>query len=566
MIKQTLIVTGAVFLAGCQSSNTQSPGSQSSQGTSTKAKTQPLFKGLGDHKRPVTTESSQAQKYFDQGLTWAFSFNHDEAIRSFTQATVLDPGCAMAWWGVALCNGPHINNAGMDEARSRAAWLALKQAEAALDTESEAERALIGALAARYADPEAGTLPLTPPDRAPLDKAYADAMAIVRGRFPDDNDITVLYAESLMDLRPWDLWDRDGTPRPETPDIIAALEAVLAADANHPGANHYYIHAVEASSLASRAVPAADRLRTLVPASGHMVHMPAHIDVRVGRWDQAAESNRRAIKADTAYRKISPNQGFYRLYMAHNHHFLSWACMMQGRRAESLSAARAMIAGVPPDFIENQGAIIDGYMPIAIESLMRFGRWDEILAEPAPPKALPITTAFWRYARACAFAATGRVDDAVVEQRAFRRAVSAVPEDAHMAINNARKVLSIADHVLAGEIAFRRGDLDGAVDDLNDAIEIEDSLLYMEPPDWVQPVRHTLGAMLVSAGRTSEAAEVYQKDLEYWPENGWSLLGLAQCLEAEKDPAAAEVRERFKKAWSDADTKIQTTCLCVPGK
>jgi tetratricopeptide (TPR) repeat protein len=555
MLRITLVIAAAAFLSACQSTTDQPQASGDV----------PLFKGLGDHRRPVSTSSAPAQTYFDQGLTLAYSFNHDEAIRSFTEAARLDPDCAMAWWGIALCNGPHINNAAMDETHSKAAWDALQKAVAASEQETAVERALIDALRARYADPAAGTLPLKPPERASLDKAYADAMAKVYADYPGDTDVGTLYAESLMDLRPWDLWAKDGTPRPETPTIVATLEAVMAADPSHPGANHLYIHAVEASRFAAKAVPAADRLRTLVPGTGHMVHMPAHIDVRTGRWDKAAQSNRVAIKADAAYRKISPNQAFYHLYMAHNHHFLSWASMMQGRREEALSAARAMIAGVPPAFIETQAAVIDGYMPIAIETLMRFGRWEELLAEPPPPAPLRITTAFWRYARACAYAATGRIAEAQNEQRAFKAVVDAIPQDATMAINPAHKVLSIADHVLEGEIAYQQGRVEDALPHLKEAVRIEDELLYMEPPDWVQPVRHTLGAILVSAGRTDEAEQVYRDDLVRWPENGWALYGLAQCLRAQNDPEAAAVEARFEKAWANADTTIGSTCLCVPG-
>lgn len=525
----------------------------------------PLFEGMGTHGRRVGTSDRMAQRYFDQGLVWMFAFNHDEAIRSFKEAARRDPNLAMAWWGVALCNGPHINNPAMDEERSRAAWEALDKARALSGRAAAKERALIEALGSRYADPAAGKLPLTFEERAPLDRAYAEAMKRVYEQHRDDPDIATLYAESLMDLRPWDLWDKEGRPRPETPAVLEALEGVLAAHPKHPGANHLYIHAVEASPEPERALRAADVLRTLVPGSGHLVHMPAHIDVRTGRWQSAADQNVEAIEVDRKYREISPKQGFYRIYMAHNHHFLSYACMMEGRAEDSIRAARAMIAGIPPEFITNQGALIDGYTPIAIEALMRFGKWDEILKEPRPPAELPITTAMWRYARAAALAAQGKVDEAREEQGEFKRAVAAVPEGAMMAINPAAKVLSIAEHALAGEIAFRSGKIDDAVKELTAAAEIEDTLQYMEPPDWVQPVRHTLGAVLVSAKRFDDAEKVYRADLARWPENGWSLFGLAQCMEAKGSPEAAELRERFKKAWSRADTEIESTCLCVPG-
>lgn len=524
----------------------------------------PLFEGMGPYTRKVTTRSPEAQRYFDQGLNWTYAFNHDEATRAFRYAAELDPSCAMAWWGVALVNGPHINNPVMDEEHSRIAWEALQRALALREGVSPVERALIEALRARYADPDAGDLPLSAEERAPLDRAYAEAMEEVHRRFPDDVDVVVLYAESLMDLRPWDLWDgATGEPRPETPRIVAALERALEMRPDHPGANHYYIHAVEASPHPEKANAAADRLRTLMPASGHMVHMPSHIDVRTGRWAQAAEQNRLASKAAEEYRKLSPKQGFYRVYMAHNDHFLAYACMMLGRREEALAAARAMLSKIPEDWMRENAAVIDGYCGIETEALIRFGLWDDILAMKPPPEYLPITTAIWRFGRATALAAKGEVEAAVEEQALFREAVEAVPEGAVLVINPAEKVLRIAEHTLAGEIAFRRGEIDEAVSELTKAVEIEDTLQYMEPPDWVQPVRHSLGAVLVAAGRYEEAEKVYRADLERWPENGWALYGLARCLEELGSPEAPKVKERFKKAWAHADTEIRATCLCV---
>ncbi len=525
----------------------------------------PLFEGIGPHKRAMTTSSPEAQKYLDQGLTWAYAFNHDEAIRSFAHAAKLDPQCAMAHWGVALCNGPHINNPAMDEEHSVAAWEALKRAEALADGASPVERALIGALAARYADPAAGKLPLTPEERAPYDRAYAEAMKKVHHAYPDDTDVGVLYAEALMDLLPWDLWDhRTGEPRRETPEIIAVLEHVLELDPNHPGAAHLYIHAMEASPTPEKAIAAADVLRTLVPISGHLVHMPGHIDVQVGRWAQASEQNRRAIEADERYRKISPRQGFYRIYMAHNHQFLAWSCMMEGRSEEAISAARAMLDGIPPELLRDQAPLIDGYTPIDIDALIRFGKWDDLLAMEKPPEYLPIRTAMWHFGRGAALAARGEMEKADEELAKLREAIKAVPEGAIMTLNPADKVLAIAENTLAGEIALRKGEIDEAVSKLTRAVELEDDLRYIEPPDWIQPVRHSLGAVLLAADRIDEAERVYRKDLEIWPENGWSLWGLAQCLKQKGSPEAAAVETRFKKAWANADTEIHATCLCIP--
>ncbi len=515
------------------------------------------FTGMGDHHRTISTSSPEAQQWFDQGLVWMYAFNHDEAIRSFKAATETDPECAMAWWGIALCHGPHINNPVMTRVAINEAWSAMRKAQSLKNRATPAECALIDAVAVRYVENP-------PDDRTALNEAYANAMRRAYEAYPDDVDIMTLYAESLMDLQPWDLWDTQGRPKRNAPVIVATLERALTLDPNHPGANHLYIHAVEASPNPERGVAPANRLRDAVPASSHLVHMPSHIDVQVGDWAAAAEANRKATAADEKYEAISPNQGFYRVYMAHNDHFLSFSCMMQGRRKEALQAARNMIAGVPANYIRDQGAVIDPYMGIEFETMMRFGMWDEILSLPEPPRELPISRSLWRFTRAVAYAAKDDLAAAEAERKAFHAAVRKVPKDAMMAINPASKVLSIAEHVMNGEIAYRRGNIDEAVSELRAAIELEDSLLYMEPPEWIQPVRHTLGAILVDAGRYSEAEPIYRRDLEVWPENGWSLLGLHQCLAARGETAEADrIQTRFERAWANADTPIRTTCLCV---
>lgn len=520
----------------------------------------PLLVGITVHRRPVTTDSEPARRYFQQGLNLMYAFNHDEAIRSFQQATRFDSKCAMAWWGIALANGPHINNPVMDEPRSIAAWKALEKARANSGGGTPVEQSLINALAQRYAANPAENIA----QREALNKAYAEAMQRVRAEYPDDTDVAVLCAEALMDLRPWDLWSHEGEPRPETPQVLALLEGVFVKQPNHPGANHLYIHAVEASRNPEKAVAAANRLRTLMPGSGHMVHMPAHIDVRTGRWSQAADQNARAIQVDAAYRKASPQQGFYRLYMLHNHHFLSYAAMMEGRKQVALRAARDMLSSIPSEFLDHSAALADPYLSIEYQVLIRFGGWDELLALPAPREDLPITTAMWRFGLATALAAKGDVAAAEREQVRFRGAVEAVPEDAMGAVNPARDILKVGEHTLAGEIAFQQGDVDAAVAELNKAISAEAGLRYMEPPEWIQPVRHSLGAVLVAAKRWKEAEQVYRADLAQWPENGWSLFGLAQCLEAQGDAAEAKkVTVRFRDAWARADTQIESTCLCV---
>jgi tetratricopeptide (TPR) repeat protein len=517
----------------------------------------PLFEGLGVHHRAVTTKSKQAQRYMDQGIVFMYAFNHDEAIRSFRQAAELDPRCAMAWWGISLANGPHINNPFMTPERSQAAWEALQKAREAARNATPTERALIEALGSRYADPP-------PSDRSALEQAYADAMRRVWQEHPDDADVGALFTEAIMDVHPWDLWEPDGTPKPGTAEILTTLHAVLGLDADHPLANHLLIHAVEASPHPADGVDAADRLRTMVPVAGHLVHMPAHIYARIGRWQDASEANEKAIVADREYRKLSPVQEFYNVYMAHNHHFLSWASMMQGQSVVSIRAAREMIAGVPPDFLQQSAFFADGYMTIAIEALMRFGKWDEILQEPVPPAFLPITTAHRFFARGVAYAAKGDVAHAKAEREQFHAALANVTADRIVGNNPAQQVMRIAANLLDGEIAYQEGHLNESIAALRAGVAVEDSLKYNESPDWLQPVRHTLGGALLEAGKIPEAEAVYRADLERWPENGWALFGLSQCLSLRKaDAEAREVDARFAKTWAQADIKLEKTCLCL---
>lgn len=519
-----------------------------------------LFDGMGPHTRPVDAAAPSAQQYFDQGLTWAYAFNHDEAIRSFREAARLDPNMAMAWWGVALCNGPHINFPMMTPEQSRDASDAMRRAESLAAAARPVDRALIAALSTRYADPP-------PVDRRPLDLAYADAMRAVYAAHRDDADVATLYAESLMDLQPWDLWNDDGAPKGRTSEILGVLESALALNPSHPGANHLYVHALEASPHPERANAAADRLRTLVPASGHLVHMPAHIDVQVGRWAAASDQNEAAMRADAAYRRRSPRQGFYHIYMAHNPHFLAWSSMMEGRSARALEAARAAIDSVPETYGRENAAMVDGYMCIALDAMKRFGQWDDMLREPAPPEYWPAARAHWHFSRGLAFAAKGDIVAAEGAQKALRDAIARTPAEATFVISPTRDVLAVADHMLAGEIATRRGRVDEAVRELSLAVQREDALRYMETPEWAQPVRHTLGAVLLDAGRAAEAEQVYREDLRIWPENGWSLYGLAAALRAQGKAAEADaVDARFAKAWARADVTIDSTCACIPGK
>jgi tetratricopeptide (TPR) repeat protein len=517
-----------------------------------------LFDGLGTHSRQVTTSSDEAQKYFNQGLCFLYAFNHDEAIRSFTQAASLDPSCAMAWWGIALANGPHINNPAVPSERAAAAWQAPTKAQAAASGASAVERDLIAALARRYAKEQ-------PEDRWPLDVAFADAMRDLWKKYPQDADIGALFAESMMDLRPWDLWTAEGKPQPGTEEIVATLERVLAFAPRHPLALHLYIHAVEASPHPERADAAADRLRNLQPGLGHMVHMPSHIDVRRGRWKQAAEQNLLAIEADRKYRQRSPKQNFYRVYMAHNHHMLVFADMMQGRSERAIRTINEMVAGMPADWVKENAAIADGFIAAPLEVLVRFGKWDEVLAATEPPEYLPLSRALRHCARGIAFAAKNDVDGARREQLAFLAAKAKLPAETAFGNNKGSDLLNVAEHLLAGEILYREGKIDAAVTELQRAAAFEDQLRYDEPPDWIHPVRHPLGAILLKAGRLEEAERVYREDLARLPENGWSLFGLSRTLELQgKRKEAADVAARFKRIWAEADFELSSSCLCVP--
>jgi tetratricopeptide (TPR) repeat protein len=521
---------------------------------------EPRFQGLGKHTRRITTSSPEAQQYFDQGLAFLYAFNHDEAIRSFEAAAAADPNCAMAFWGIAIANGPHINNPAVDEDHAKTAWKALRQARALSSKASGVEQALIEALGKRYADPQ-------PEDRKPLDTGYAEAMRKVRQAHPDDADVGALTAEAIMDLRPWDQWTPEGKSQPGTDDVLQILDAVLAKSPQHPLALHLLIHAVEASPHPEKAAAAADRLRDLEPGLGHLVHMPSHIDVRRGRWQEAVIANEKAIAADKAYRTIVPNQGFYRLYMAHNHHMLAFAAMMQGESLKTTHAIQELLASVPAEFIEQNAAMVDGFFAMPYELHMRFGRWDEMLAEPKPRKAFPITTALWCYARGVAFAAKNQVASAKSEQEAFVVAKKAVPKEAVFGKNNAADLLGIADMVLRGEILYREGRTDDALIALREAVRREDHLHYMEPPDWIQPVRHALGAALMESKHYAEAESVYRDDLKHYPENGWSLYGLSRSLRMQgKKDAALAASTHFDKVWQHADIKLSSSCFCLQGK
>ncbi|CAN5830211.1 hypothetical protein BH23GEM9_BH23GEM9_29950 [soil metagenome] len=500
----------------------------------------PLYDDLGTFHREISTSDAMAQQYFDQGLRLTYAFNHAEAIRAFEAAALLDPDCAMCYWGIAYAYGPNIN-VPMDSASGVLAWDALQRAQATLRYSSDVERALITALAARY-EPVPGV------DRSQLDGAYASAMNDVRRQFPDDHDVLTLRAEALMNLSPWDYWTKEGAPRAGTGELVADLERVVREDPNHPGACHYYIHAVEAVHP-ERAVACAERLASLMPGAGHLVHMPAHIYIRVGRWADAIAANEHAVHADETYIADQRPGGVYPLaYYPHNYHFLSFAAAMAGRSEQAIRAARSVAEHVSAD-VARAVPPLEPLLAYPHLTLVTFGRWDELLAEPQPPSDLRFATAMTRYARGVALAASGEMATARLALDTVRTIAAARTDDL------SRAVLDIAGHALAGEIAMRSGNAVAAETHFRAAIRIEDGLLYMEPPHWYYPIRHSAGAALLAQGRAADAEAMYRQDLVRFPENVWSLYGLAASLRAQGRAADADELEQKARA-AGADVQL----------
>jgi tetratricopeptide (TPR) repeat protein len=517
-----------------------------------------LFAGLGGFHRAVNTSSEQAQAYFDQGMRYLWAFNHDEATRSFANAAREDPQCAMCYWGVALTVGPNYNLAMMVEPRAKVAWEALQLAERNAGSATPLEGALIRALSRRYQGPQ----PLDPSNEGPVLIAYAEAMQDVAAKFPDDVDVQTLTAEAMMNTNAWKLWKLDGTPAPGTEAILARLEAVLAKNPDHPGANHYYIHAVEASPHPEKAVPAAERLPGMMPAAGHLEHMPAHIMQRVGRYEEAAEANRKGAAADLAYFAKTKALDYYpTMYTAHNYQFLAFSTAMQGRRAETIDAGRKSRAIVSDDILLAMPGL-DWPVSELYIGMVRFGMWDEILAEPAPDPKLRGLTAGYLYARTTALAAKGRILDAEAELAALQKLSESAGSDDAAGLNAAKDVFAVAVLVAEARIAAAQGKDDEAIALLSQALKAEDQLAYDEPADWFVPVRHSLGAALLKAGRATDAEAVYRDDLRRYPENGWALYGLAQSLTAQgRNTEASLVRSQFDRAWQKADVALVTSAL-----
>ena len=512
----------------------------------------PELTGLGTMHMPVTTAVAQAQRFFDQGLRLLYAFNHAESIRAFREAARLDAGLAMAYWGQALALGPNLN-APMTQDNGRQAYAAVQAAVARVARVTPREQTLIEALSRRYAADGAG-------DRPALDRAYAAAMRAAAERFPEDADIQTLYADAQMNTMPWDYWQKDGAAKPETALVLDALERVIARQPDHAGALHYHIHLLEASADPDRAAASADRLGSLMPAAGHMVHMPAHIYIRVGRYADAAEANVRAIAADEDYLAQCQAQGLYPVsYYPHNLHFLWAASTLEGRRAVAVEAARKVAEKVPHHHAGKLAWTAD--FPVTpMLAYARFGMWQEVLTEPQPPVNEPYATGIWHYTRGLGFVARGRLDAAASELTAIETVMT------HEAFATTLKELplltnlKIASRILEGELGMRRGNAEAAIASLREAVTVEDGIPYAEPPIWHHPPRQILGAILLEAGRPEAAEAEYREDLQRFRENGWSLFGLAKSLEVQgKSAEALAAKQRFEKAWARADVQLSSS-------
>jgi tetratricopeptide (TPR) repeat protein len=524
------------------------PSAQAAQTSATGA-IAPRLQNLGSHTFPVSTRNRDAQTFMNQGLNLAYAFNHAEARRSFREAARLDPELAMAYWGQALVLGPNIN-ALMEPNEEPQAYELVQKAMSLKGRGTAREQAYIEALAERYSGRAA--------DRQPRDAAYADAMRRVHERFPDDLDAAMLYVESVMDLRPWGYWQRDGAPHARTDDIVKLTEQVLTRNPKHPGAVHMYIHLMEGTSTPEKAEQAADTLLTLMPAAGHMVHMPAHIYQRVGRYADAIKSNQLAIAADEDYISQCRAQGLYPMaYYPHNIHFLWFAATADGQSKLAIESARQLASKIDDDTLKNL-PLTAGFRMVPYYALTRFGRWDEMLSEPEPPAFSAVLRAMWHYARGLSFVAKNQIPSAEQELRRLI-ALTADPsmKESLFSPNTAAAIVAPAPAVLAGEIAAARGDYDLAISQLDRAVRLEDSLVYTEPSEFHFPPRLALGAVLLQAGRAAEAEIVYWEDLRRHRENGWALFGLLQALRAQNKTADAALTEsRFKVAWSRADVTL----------
>jgi tetratricopeptide (TPR) repeat protein len=508
-----------------------------------------LYQGLGEAHHPVKTSNAEAQKFFDQGMSFVWGFNHDEALKSFQRAAELDPKMAMAQWGIAYAVGPNYNLP-VDEARELQAYKAIQTALELSKGGPATERAYIEALAKRYTNDPKGNL-------QHLSREYSDAMREVKNKYPDDLDAATLFAESLMTLHPWKLWDHEGKPGPDTEECVATLESVLRRDPNHIGANHFYIHAVEASKHPDRALASANRLADLAPGAGHLVHMPAHIYIRTG--DQAASvvNNKKAAAADEAFFKQTNEQGIYpMMYYTHNLHFIAVSSTYLGNYKDAMEAAAKIRAHVKPYLAHMP--MLDGFNAVPLQIMVRFERWDDVMNEPQPDASLAVTTGMWHYARGMAFASKGDEAKARAELDGLRKAAPAMGQVPTNPVGpgNAQKMPVIAEHMIEARLAQHKADNAAAVQHLREAIAVQDAMDYTEPPDWITPMREVLGVALLKSGQAQEAEVAFREDLDRNPRNPRSLYGLMNALKAEgREDDASSVARQFEKSWQHADTK-----------
>ena len=543
-MRACVIKIAAIVLAMSMATAGKSTAQEHEHVAGAKARPATLMSGLGNWRHPVTTTSAQAQAFFDQGLRLIYAFNHDEAARSFQRATELDPKCAMCFWGIAEAVGPNYNDPASEE-RFAQAHTTIEKAQLLGADASESDKAYIAALALRFpADVKS--------DLHAAAEQYRDAMREVMRRFPDDLDAATLFAESGMNLHPWGLWRQDGTPEEGTEEIVATLESVMRREPDHMGAVHYYIHAVEASNSPERALAGANRLASLAPAAGHIVHMPAHIYIRTGDYEAAMKTNQKAAQADQTYLAASGAQGIYpMMYYSHNLHFIAMAAAMNGNYGEARRGAQLLAANVGPHVKEMPA--LGGFMTVPMAVEVRFHKWNEILRMPEPNGSMETASVFWHFAHGLALAATGKLDDAEMEHKFVAEVEDKTPPDAifQMPINNKTKdILKIAENVLGAKIALMKNDMDGAVNQLRTAVAVQDSLKYDEPQDWFYPVRESLGAVLLKIGDYAGAEDVFRADLEKNPRNPRSLFGLEQALKAQdKAYDAGFVRKQFDANW-----------------
>jgi tetratricopeptide (TPR) repeat protein len=511
-----------------------------------------LYPGLGNYHPPITTKNPEAQTYFDQGLTLLYGFNHDEAARYFRRAAELDPEAAMPYWGLALSIGPNYNDTAVDENRAKATHDAVQKAVERAPTVSAREQDYIRALAKRYPSPNAES------DWKQFHLNYSNAMREVMKKYPDDLDAATIFAESLMMLRPWQLWTLDGKPAPGTLELVTVLESVLKRNPDHPGANHFYIHAVEASPNLERAIPSAMRLMTLVPGAGHLVHMPGHIFLQTGDYDLAAQTNVNAAAADKAFVQRTGATGMYPLmYMTHNIHFIAYARAQQGRYDEAKQAALEMVENVGDADLGMQ--MLEGFHLYPLMVDLRFHRWDEILKTPEPRAERKLLRAFWQFARAMALAGQGQLNEAAAQQTQFESLRTTMPAELLYLINNkASDVLALAAATLDAQLAWARGEKEQSIQEWRRAVELESTLQYDEPPPWFYPVRESLAAALLRNGQAKEAEAVFRAAIDKHPRDGRLLFGLWQTLTAQKrENEAALVEQQFNAAWTNATGKLR---------